>query len=212
MIYLRSVFSLLPAALIVFGLFWVLQSMIKIGGTPVVSDDNLQMVDFIRLKKEQTLVKKERVKPKKPKPKKEPIRPKVNIQKNVKVVKQPILHERIDMDLPLDLSATSALGDAFVSGFGNRAISTNVIPIARINPIYPKRAKMMKKEGFVKLEFTITTFGTVKDVKVVESKPEGLFESSAKRAILKWKFRAKMEEGQAVEQRAMLQIDFKLDR
>jgi len=212
MIYFRTIFSILPAVLIVFGLFWVLQSMIKIGTTPVLSEDNLQIVDFIRLKKEQTLVKKERVKPKKPKPKKEPIRPKVQIQKNVKVVKQPMLHEKIDLDLPLDLSATSALGDAFVSGVGNREISTNVIPIARVNPIYPRRAKRMKKEGYVKLEFTITTFGTVKDVKVVESKPVGLFDSSAKRAILKWKFRAKMDEGQAVEQRAMLQIDFKLDR
>ncbi|MCH9813226.1 MAG: energy transducer TonB [Epsilonproteobacteria bacterium] len=209
---IRTVFSVIPAIGLVFLLFWSLQMMIKVGGTPVLKEKDLHMVDFVRLKKEQQLIKKERVKPKKPKPKKEPPKPKVNIQKNVKVTKKPLIHERIDMDLPLDLSAVSALGDASVLALGGREISTNVIPLARIDPIYPKRAKMMKKEGYVKMEFTITTFGTVKDVKVVESSPEGLFDSSAKRAILKWKFRPKLEEGQAIEQRAMLQIDFKLDR
>ncbi len=209
---IRTVLSVIPAIGLVFLLFWSLQMMIKVGGKPLVESKDLHMVDFVRLKKEQQLTKKERVKPKKPKPKKEPPKPKVNIQKNVKVTKKPLIHEKIDMDLPLNLSAVSALGDASVSAFGGREISTNVIPLARINPIYPKRAKMMKKEGYVKMEFTITTFGTVKDVEVVESNPEGLFDSSAKRAILKWKFRPKLEEGQAVEQRAMLQIDFKLDR
>ena len=209
---IRTVLSVIPAIGLVFLLFWSLQMMIKVGGKPLVESKDLHMVDFVRLKKEQQLTKKERVKPKKPKPKKEPPKPKVNIQKNVKVTKKPLIHEKIDMDLPLNLSAVSALGDASVSAFGGREISTNVIPLARINPIYPKRAKMMKKEGYVKMEFTITTFGTVKDVKIVESKPEGLFDSSAKRAILKWKFRPKLEEGQAIEQRAILQIDFKLDR
>ncbi len=212
MVFFRSFISLFPAALIVFGIFWVLQKMVNVGTDHKVTDENLRMVDFIRLKKEQQLMKKQRVKPKKPKPKKEPIKPKINIQKNVKVVKQPMLMEKLDIDLPLVLSAVSALGDAFVSAGTARAISTNVIPIARIDPIYPRRAKRMKKEGYVKLEFTITTFGTVKDVKVVEANPLGLFDSSAKRAILKWKFRPKMEEGTAVEQRAMLQIDFKLNR
>jgi protein TonB len=90
-------------------------------------------------------------------------------------------------------------------------VSTNVLPLSTIQPIYPKRAKMMKREGYVKLEFTITPFGTVKDVAVVESKPPKLFDNSAKNALLKWKFKPKVVASQAVEQRAMIQIDFRLN-
>ncbi len=211
MIYIRVIASFFIAVMVVFSLFWVLQSMINVGTGHVVKNEDLHMVNFVNTKKEQLINKKQRVKPKKPKPKKKLIKPKVDIQKSVKSVKQPLLMEKLDLDLPLNLSSVSALGDAFVAT-GGRQISTNVIPISKIPPRYPRRAKRMRKEGYVKLEFTITTFGTVKDVKVVEAEPVGLFESSAKRAILKWKFRPKMEEGSAIEQRAMLQIDFKLSR
>ena len=208
---IRISLSLFPALLVVFGLFWILQSMIRVASTPPVMHEQLHVVDFIRLKEEQTLVKKERVKPKKPVPKKQPLKPKVDIKKDVKVVKQPLLHANIDVDLPIALSAVSALGDAYVSGFGTQEVSTNVLPLSTIQPIYPKRAKMMKKEGYVKLEFTITAFGTVKDVEVVESHPAKLFDTSAKNALLKWKFKPKVVANRAVEQRAIIQIDYRLN-
>lgn len=207
----RFIFSIFLAISIVFGIFWVLQSMINIASKPKASSESLQMVDFVRLKKETQLEKKERTKPKKPKPKKQPPKPKMKINKDVKVVKQPMKMENFNLDIPLNLNAKSALGDAMVSA-GSGVISTNVVPVAKVDPIYPRKAKRLKKEGYVKLEFTITTAGTVKDIKVVEAKPEGLFESSAKRALSKWKFRPKKDEGKTVEQRAMLQIDFKLSQ
>ena len=211
MIYLRSLFSFFIAIVIVFSLFWILQNMVNVGTDQNLTSKSLQMVDFIKLKKQQTIEKKQRVKPKKPKPKKKPVKPKVNIQKDLKMVKQPMVTEKLNLNLPLNLSSISALGDAFVDT-GGQAISTNVIPLSKVSPRYPRRAKRMGKEGYVKLEFTITKLGTVKDVTIVVSEPEGLFDSSAKRAILKWKFRPKIEEGSPVEQRALLQIDFDLNR
>lgn len=189
-----------------------LASTIDVRNISMSSDDNLRVIDFVRLKKEQKLAKKERVKPKKPDPKKKPIKPKVNIPKP----KQPKVASRVmeplNLDIPVNLSATSALGDAMVSGLSDRAISTNVIPLVRIDPVYPRRAKVMKKEGFVALEFTITEFGSVKDIEIVESQPEKIFDSAAKRALTKWKFRPKVENNEAIEQRAMVKINFKLDQ
>jgi protein TonB len=192
--------------------FLVLKAAIEVRQSARISDENLRVIDFVRLKKEQQLTKKERVKPKKPKTKKQPPKPKVKIPKpqQPKVVSQP--EKPLNLDLPLDLSASSALGDALVSGYGERAINGNVIPLVRIDPIYPKRAKMMKKEGYVKMEFTITEFGGVKDVTVVESEPDTLFNSAATRALMKWRFKPKIEDNQALEQRAMVQMNFKLDR
>jgi protein TonB len=185
--------------------------MIGVASAPNTSQDKLHMVDFVRLKREQTLVKKERVKPKKPEIRKQPQKPKVDVNKEVQVDRQPLFRTDFDLDLPIDLSAVSALGDAYVSGFGSQEISTNVLPLSTVQPIYPKRAKMMKKEGYVKLEFTITTFGTVKDVEVVESQPAELFDASARNALLKWKFKPKVVESETVEQRAVIQIDFRLN-
>lgn len=208
---IRKTLCLVPAAMVVFGLFWTLQSMIRVASTPPGLNDRLHMVDFIRIKKERPLVKKERVKPKKPVPQKQPLKPKIDIKKEIQMEKRPLMHTNIDMDMPIDLSAVSALGDAYVSGFGTQAVSTNVLPLSTIQPIYPKRAKMMKKEGYVKLEFTITIFGTVKDVEIVESQPAKLFDTSAKNALLKWKFKPKVVRNNAVEQRAMIQIDYNLN-
>jgi protein TonB len=195
----------------VFGLFWTLSSMIQVATMPEAKQEQLHLVGVVRLKKEPPLVTKERLKPQKPVPKKQPHKPKIDIKKEVQVEKQPLIRANIDVDLPIDLSAVSALGDAFVSGFGTQEVSTNVLPLSTIQPIYPKRAKMMKKEGYVKLEFTITPFGTVKDVAVVESQPPRLFDTSAKNALLKWKFKPKVVASRAVEQRAVIQIDFKLN-
>jgi protein TonB len=209
---IRVTLSIVPAILFVFGLFWILQSMIQVATKPPAMHESLHLVGFVRLKREQPLVKKERLKPKKPLPKKEPPKPKIDIKKEIKIVQQPLMRADIDVDLPIDLSAVSALGDAYVSGFGTQEISTNVLPLSTIQPIYPKRAKIMKKEGFVKLEFTITEFGTVKAVEVVESDPPKLFDASAKSALLKWKFKPKIVANQTVEQRALIQIDYRLNR
>ena len=207
---MRILFSLMPAGALVFGLFWLLQGMITVGAKPFATDEKLHMVEFVRLKKKQPLVKKKRFTPKKPKPEKPPEKPRIAINKKVNVEKQPLLCDNLDLDLPIDVSAISVLGDACVSEFGTRDVSTNVLPLSRIDPIYPRRARIMKKEGYVKLEFTITTFGTVKDVEVVAAQPPKLFEASATSALLKWRFKPKVEENHAVEQRAMVQIDFRL--
>ena len=190
----------------------VLKAAIEIRHAASDGNDNLRVIDFVRLKKEQPLAKKERVKPKKPETRKRPPKPKLRIPKpqQPKIAAKPI--QPLDLNLPLDLSATSALGDAQVSGYGESAISTNVIPLVRIDPVYPKRAKMMKKEGYVRMEFTITEFGGVKDITIVEAEPDRLFESAATRALMKWRFRPRIEDSQALEQRAMVQINFKLDR
>lgn len=203
---LRFILGGLFAITFVFSIFWLLQSIISSGANQGVKQETAQLVDVVRLKKESEIMKKERVKPKKPEPKKQPPKPKVNMSVN-----QAITLGALDLNLELDLSANSALGDTSIS-FGRRAISTGVIPISRVSPVYPRRAKSRGTEGFVKLEFTITSLGTVKDITVLESQPEGIFESAAKRALLKWKFRPKLEGGVAIEQRAMLQIDFELDK
>lgn len=87
----------------------------------------------------------------------------------------------------------------------------DIIPLVVIRPMYPGEAAMAGIEGWVEVEFTITETGTVKDPRVVNSKPPRVFNREAIRAILKWKFKPRVVEGIAVERRATQIIDFSLD-
>lgn len=171
-------------------------------------------LSFVRVKKDSETIRKLRIKPTKPKPPptppKKPSRQLAKLKApKIAAVKAPSLR----LSPPIDFAASNnILGDAFVRSESKGAVSTGLVPLVRVNPIYPRRAKKLKKEGFVKLEFTITPEGTVRDISVITSKPQKLFDKSAIRALSKWKFRAKILDGKPVEQRASVQINFRLER
>ncbi|MDQ7090155.1 MAG: energy transducer TonB [Methylococcales bacterium] len=89
-------------------------------------------------------------------------------------------------------------------------VSSNVRPTYRVAPKYPRRALSRRQKGWVKVQFIITANGRVKSPFVVSSKPSGVFDKAALRAIRSWKFKAKKVNGQAVAQRAVQTIQFKL--
>lgn len=112
-------------------------------------------------------------------------------------------------------TAVSMITPSFeVSGVGISVGSDrDVIPLVRINPEYPARARSRGVEGWVQIEFTITPAGTVKDPKVVDAEPKGLFERAALDAIARWKYNPKVEEGRAVERRGVqVVLRFELEK
>ncbi|MGZ5050072.1 MAG: energy transducer TonB [Methylobacter sp.] len=91
-------------------------------------------------------------------------------------------------------------------------ISSGIVPLERVPPKYPARAAERHIEGWVKVEFTIATDGTVKDAAVVEAEPADVFDEAALRAINQWIFKEKIVNGVPVEQRAVQTLQFKLTR
>jgi protein TonB len=77
--------------------------------------------------------------------------------------------------------------------------------------MYPREAAIAGIEGWVRIEFTITETGAVKDPAIVDAEPPGIFNREAMRALLKWKFKPRVVDGVAVERRATQVIDFSLD-
>jgi len=63
-----------------------------------------------------------------------------------------------------------------------------LMPLQRIEPVYPYRAQQSGIEGFVTLRFSVNPEGGVQDVEVVEAKPKRQFERSAIQAINKWRY------------------------
>jgi protein TonB len=88
--------------------------------------------------------------------------------------------------------------------------SDEVIPLFRIDPDYPRKAARARKEGWVKIEFTISEHGTVIDPVVVEARPRRTFNRSALTAIRKWQFKPKLSDGKPVSRRASQVIEFNL--
>ena len=75
----------------------------------------------------------------------------------------------------------------------------DVIPLVRIAPDYPPRALARGIEGWVQVQFTITATGTVKDPKVVNADPKGIFDDAALKSIARWRYNPRVEGGVAVE-------------
>ncbi len=93
-----------------------------------------------------------------------------------------------------------------------KTVVSGIMPLVRVPPKYPTRAANRHIEGWVKIEFTITTEGTVSDAVVVEAEPTDVFDDAAMDAIKKWQFKEKLINGVAVTQRAVQILKFKLSK
>jgi TonB family protein len=78
-------------------------------------------------------------------------------------------------------------------------------------PEYPAAAKQAKVSGVVVLQCTIGTDGTVKEVKVLRSLPEGLTEAAVA-AVKKWIYEpARNAQGEPMEVFSTVTVSFRLD-
>ena len=82
-------------------------------------------------------------------------------------------------------------------------------PVVQTPPQYPHHALRRRIEGYVVLEFTVTQTGTVADPMVVESRPEGVFERAALRAIRRWRFKPRLKDGRPVAVRVRQKLEFR---
>ena len=199
----------LVAAGVTFGLFLFMFKLVSMGSNQRTELEAISGIHFGPVEIPDEIVERSRRKPPKPPPPKEPPPPpRMQVSKVDQTVQQ-----MPDMDIPeLDVPLSGGAG-MFIGNFEqvDRTAEGDIIPIVRINPIYPRDAAMNGIEGWVKLEFTITETGTVKSPKVVDSKPPRIFNREAMRAILKWKFKPRVVDGVAVERRATQTIDFTLE-
>jgi len=61
-------------------------------------------------------------------------------------------------------------------------------PVVTLKPKYPRSAFTDKIEGYVTMEFEVTTNGAVENVRVVDSEPGTVFDAEAVRAMEKFRF------------------------
>jgi len=104
--------------------------------------------------------------------------------------------------------ATAGLGDP--SGALMR--DGDATPIVRIEPKYPVQAARDGINGWVQLRFSIMEDGSVDEVEVINAEPKRVFDREAIRALKRWKYSPKIENGKALKQPGQkVQLDFNLD-
>jgi len=203
----RVLVSAVGAVGVTLALFYLMHYLVS--NTNRLSNKGSGAVDIVfrQVELNEELKTKERVKPKEPPPpKKPPPPPKMQVQQQ----NQPV-SPLPDVNVP-NLDVPFSGSGPFLGGISAQgAQSGELIPLVRIQPQYPRRAALAGIEGWVKVEFTITETGSVTDPRVVDSKPPRIFNEAAIRAILKWKFKPRVVDGQPVPMRATQTIDFNLD-
>lgn len=85
------------------------------------------------------------------------------------------------------------------------------LPDAVAQPSYPREALQNGVEGFVELLFTVSADGEVTEVTITEARPAGIFNQAVLDAILKWRFKPALENGEPVDQRVRHRFDFSLE-
>jgi protein TonB len=206
---LRVLIAATVAVGVTFGLFLLMHKLISSGNDGRAELDAIAGIHFGPVEIPDEITSKSRRKPPRPPPPSNPPSvPKMQVSKMDQQV--PDLPR---MNMPdLDLSLVAGEG-MFIGNFQqvDRTAEGDIIPVVVIRPIYPREAAISGTQGWVKVEFTITESGTVKDPQVVGADPPRVFNRAAIRAILKWKFKPRVVEGIAVERRATQVIDFTLD-
>lgn len=196
----------LASILFSLALFALLYSAIHAGKFVADKAQVLQTIDFVRLKRDSELETMSRRKP--PPPPAQPPPP-AKMRVAAESVQGPT-----SMEIPtLNLAATVGGGPiAGQMGKGGGAMfDGDLLPLQRIPPQYPRDAARGGVTGWVQLEVLVNADGSVRSAKVVDAKPRGIFEASAVAAVMRWKFKPKIENGKPVEQRGAQKIEFNLN-
>ena len=168
-------------------LLWVMQFLIATGQAAITEALDARFVDFVRVKREETIEQKEE-KPERP--------PEVDEQ-------PPDLPQQdmdnSDLDSSVAVSAPNPNMDVGLdSELGDFSLAEgDYLPIVKVAPMYPRRAQSRGLEGYCDLQFTVTPLGTTADVSVIEC-TSSLFERASVQALLKFKYKPRVVNGTAI--------------
>ncbi len=188
-------------------LFVLMQMLISADAILEKPDGSHAFLNFVRVDQSEETRTKERKLNEPPPPEAPPDTP--DLSADMMNVNPSLSMDMPTIGIPINSGDGPYLG-ALQQGQGLAGFDTDVIPVVRTSPVYPRGAKQARIEGSVTLAVTIRPDGTVEGAEVLESDPPRLFDDAALDAIRRWKFRPKIVDGTPVAQRARQTIEFKL--
>ena len=171
-------------------LFWTMSYLIESADRSLDDSGMSNIVDFVRLKRDETIQRRQ-IKPEKPPPPEAPPpQPPTPQMENLDPNAEKIAISAVPVETDIEMSGGFSLG----VGEGD------YLPIVKVAPIYPQRALSRGIQGYCVVSYTVTRQGTIRDPFVVEDQcTSSLFHSASVQAALKFKYKPRVIDGQAVE-------------
>jgi len=171
---------------VTFGLLFIMQLLIATGQQALTEGENFRLGDFVRVERSETIETKKEKPEKPPEPEVMPEMP------------APDMANNFDNSMAVSVSAPVITSTGMNIGVGFGMNDGEYLPIVKVAPVYPARAVQRGLNGYVIVEFTVTSAGTTRDAVVIES-TSSLFERAAVNAALKFKYKPRVIDGVAVE-------------
>jgi protein TonB len=194
------------------GMFWGLRAMIGVSGA-LEQIQRAPRIDFVRLRRDTEVEEKVRVKPEFTKPEPRPAAPDVIATQKTSVI------AGTDIAALAPSVDFSGIGGGVVGGGGLAAelaagggSDRDAVPHVRIQPDYPIQARQKGIEGWVDVQFTVGTDGSVRNAIVLGAEPESIFDAAALQAVKGWKYSPSIQDGRPVERAGLrVRIRFELE-
>ena len=184
----RYAFSVVIGVVVTLSLLFVMHLLIATGKTALTKPRDRAKLEFVRIKRNESLNLEDFTPEKPPKPPETP--PETPPQDM----------DNMDPNAPtINIPPPTVSADTNIGGPGGMNIAEgDYLPIVRVAPVYPARALSRGLEGYVDLSFTVTATGTVRDPIIMFS-TSSLFERAATRAVLKFKYKPRVVDGIPVD-------------
>ncbi len=193
--YLRMLGAVMGGGIAALSLGWFMQYLISSSDLMLDDVSRVQMLDFVRVKREESVERKDRKPPK----------PKLEQTPDVPPMQQSSSASGQELAVSLMPADTGVEIDAGGIGFG--VGEGDYLPIVKVAPIFPRRALSAGIFGQCLVTYTVTPLGTVKDVTVIEEEcTDPVFHKSSIDAALRFKYKPRVIDGEAVEVRGVLNM------
>ncbi|OLQ91044.1 energy transducer TonB [Vibrio ponticus] len=203
---IRLLFSIPIAGAIALALFSFMAWMVDNGHQRAPEASETMSFNMVMMETEQEVQRRQRSVPEQPKPPEVPKQMEVSQARTETASVSPMaMQPTLGLDTAIDGLAIST------PTFGDFGVNQQAMPLYRVEPRYPAKALRRGAEGFVVLKFTIDPTGRPTDIEVVDANPRRMFEKEAVRALRKWKYQPKVEDGSALSQFGQtVRLEFKL--
>ena len=172
------------------GLFWMMQYLIATADRSLNESSAGNLLDFVRLKRDESIQRRQLKPEKPPQPKTPPPQPPTPKLEDLNPSAEKIAIAAVPVETDIKMSGGFSLG----VGEGD------YLPIVKVAPIYPARALQRGLEGFCVVQYTVTSLGTIKDPVVVQDQcTSSLWHRASLQAALKFKYKPRVIDGVAVE-------------
>lgn len=186
--FLRLIYAIVLAFAVTALLFVIMPTLIEMADK-TLDDKKATKIADITMPETEIEAKVKEVKPDKPEDPEEP----------PPDLAQPEIDD-VDIDPnAVNMTPTQQVDVSLNIGTGISSADGEYLPIVKVAPIYPRRANSRGIEGYCTVEYTVTKTGSIRDPQPVDCQPSGYFESASVKAALKFKYKPRVIDGEAID-------------